>query len=263
MILGLFLFIFPSLALAKNQLYDYKIILPHPWPLLAILSLTILFFLGSYFILKKRRTQPSSLWDFKHLLKELFWTSMTWLIMGHFLVGGLLQDWNISWFKIYYDKPFTAYYFLSFIVVIFLHDTYFYWTHRMIHSTLFYSWVHRHHHLSTTPSPLTAYNFSVAEAFVQFMVLPLILLFMPLHWHIVLAFVYAHSVYNIAIHSGINLVQGSHPILGWLAANNHHDYHHQYQQGNYSLYFNFWDRIMKTTIEKSKTKAKPPMDPGI
>ena len=55
----------------------------------------------------------------------------------------------------------------SIAVMIVVHDTYFYWTHRMMHHRWLYRTFHHTHHLSTSPTPWAAYAFSPAEALVQ------------------------------------------------------------------------------------------------
>jgi sterol desaturase/sphingolipid hydroxylase (fatty acid hydroxylase superfamily) len=43
---------------------------------------------------------------------------------------------------------------------LFLHDTYFYWLHRLMHHPRLFRLVHLVHHQSTNPSPFAAYAFS-------------------------------------------------------------------------------------------------------
>jgi sterol desaturase/sphingolipid hydroxylase (fatty acid hydroxylase superfamily) len=45
----------------------------------------------------------------------------------------------------------------------------------------------------------------------------------------------------------------SHPITKWINTSTHHNLHHQKFLGNYSLYFNFWDRIMGTNFPQYET----------
>ncbi|PKA16131.1 sterol desaturase family protein, partial [Leptospira haakeii] len=40
-----------------------------------------------------------------------------------------------------------------------------------------------------------------------------------------------------------------HPVLKWINTSTHHNLHHQKFHGNYSLYFNFWDKVMGTNFK--------------
>jgi sterol desaturase/sphingolipid hydroxylase (fatty acid hydroxylase superfamily) len=59
------------------------------------------------------------------------------------------------------------YYFALFPVLFFIHDTYFYWIHRLMHHPVLFRWFHLVHHRSTNPSPWAAYAFHPLEAFLE------------------------------------------------------------------------------------------------
>jgi sterol desaturase/sphingolipid hydroxylase (fatty acid hydroxylase superfamily) len=60
-----------------------------------------------------------------------------------------------------------AYLLASVVLMIVLHDAYFYWTHRLLHWRPLYRCAHHVHHRSTSPTPWAAYAFHPAEAVVQ------------------------------------------------------------------------------------------------
>ncbi len=41
-----------------------------------------------------------------------------------------------------------------------------------------------------------------------------------------------------------------HKIFKWHNTPTHHNMHHKFVKNNYGLYFNFWDRVMKTNHPK-------------
>jgi sterol desaturase/sphingolipid hydroxylase (fatty acid hydroxylase superfamily) len=88
---------------------------------------------------------------------------------GRTRLYGRVEDYGWGWFV------------ASIGVMVVLHDTYFYWTHRLLHHRLLYRLVHRTHHLSTSPTPWTAYAFSPAEALIQAGIGPLIVFSLPTH----------------------------------------------------------------------------------
>ena len=57
----------------------------------------------------------------------------------------------------------VPYFLFSIILMILVHDTYFYWTHRLMHARSIFRLVHRVHHLSTNPSPWAAMAFHPLE----------------------------------------------------------------------------------------------------
>jgi sterol desaturase/sphingolipid hydroxylase (fatty acid hydroxylase superfamily) len=141
------------------------------------------------------------------------------------------------------------YYFVIFPLLFFVHDTYFYFIHRMMHLPFLYKHVHKVHHKSTNPSPWAAYAFHPFESLLEFGILPLFLFTIPLHSTHILLFFLAMIAYNVYGHLGFELFPRgfSYSKLGcWINTSVNHNQHHQYFTGNYSLYFLFWDRILGT-----------------
>lgn len=132
---------------------------------------------------------------------------------------------------------------------IILHDTYFYWTHRLMHHPRLFKWFHRVHHLSHNPSPWASYAFSPLEAFVQAGIFPLTVFLIPIHPLAFGIFMIWQIVFNVAGHTGYEF----HPkwlMDSWLGrilnTPTNHAMHHEKIRGNYGLYFNVWDRLMGT-----------------
>ena len=65
------------------------------------------------------------------------------------------------------DNYGVPYYIFSTILLIVIHDIYFFITHKMMHHRKIYPIVHKIHHLSTNPSPWAAFSFHPIEAIVQ------------------------------------------------------------------------------------------------
>ena len=145
-----------------------------------------------------------------------------------------------------------GYYWGIFPVLLFLHDTYFYWAHRWMHLPYWYRSVHRIHHQSTNPSPWAAYAFHPWEALVEIGILPLFVFAIPLHrTHLLLFFLFMIA-YNVYGHLGYELYPKGFDKtkLGrWINTSRHHNLHHARFTGNYGLYFLCWDRWMGTLRE--------------
>lgn len=140
---------------------------------------------------------------------------------------------------------------LSFILITIWHETWFYWMHRFAHIKKVYPHVHIEHHMSVNPSPLAAYRFQITEAFLESIYLVLFVTMVPIHFYVILFHTFYAMVFNIWWHLGYEFFPkgwATHPITKWINTSTHHNLHHQKFQGNYSLYFNVWDRIMGTNF---------------
>jgi sterol desaturase/sphingolipid hydroxylase (fatty acid hydroxylase superfamily) len=133
--------------------------------------------------------------------------------------------------------------------MIFLHDAYFYWTHRLLHLRGWYEKIHITHHLSSSPNPWTALAFHPVEAVIQAAIFPVIIMTIPTHPVALFIFLFYMVFMNVRGHSGFQLFPFENGMDKWDWWNNsskQHDEHHQYAKGNYGLYFTLWDKWMKT-----------------
>jgi sterol desaturase/sphingolipid hydroxylase (fatty acid hydroxylase superfamily) len=133
----------------------------------------------------------------------------------------------------------------SFPLMLLWHDSYFYWTHRLLHSPALFARVHGVHHRSRNPSPWAAYAFHPLEAVVNGLVTPLALLAVPLHWSVLLAFSVHQIVRNAHGHLAIETLPRGftrHWFFGRFTTTTHHHLHHETARGNYGLWFTWWDR---------------------
>jgi len=137
----------------------------------------------------------------------------------------------------------------SLALMIVAHDTYFYWTHRVMHDPRLFRTFHRRHHRSHNPSPFTAYSFDLGEAAVMGAFVPLWMLMVPTQWPVVGLFMLHQIARNTLGHSGYELFparRDGRPLLDFLTIHTHHDLHHAHAGANYGLYFTWWDRLMGT-----------------
>lgn len=182
--------------------------------------------------------------------RELGYSFLSMFIFG--VMGALtVLAGKMGWTQMYWHvKDYSAAWFWGSIgCTILLHDTYFYWTHRLMHHPKLFRYFHRVHHLSNNPTPWAAYSFAPTEAVVQAGIFPLAVLVMPLHPLAFAIFMMWQAVFNVAGHSGYEF----HPralMDSWLKrilnTPTNHVQHHEKMAGNYGLYFNIWDRLMGT-----------------
>ena len=141
---------------------------------------------------------------------------------------------------------------ISLLVLLVLHDTWFYWMHRLLHWRPLYRRYHRQHHESLAPTPWAAYSLSTVEAIVNCPLWVLCFTF-PSHPMAILIVLFMQNIYDTFGHLGYEF------FPRWMLRNKlictvhatptHHDAHHRYMLGNYGHYFNFWDRFMRTELK--------------
>jgi lathosterol oxidase len=158
---------------------------------------------------------------------------------------------------------------LSLPAMLLWHDFYFYWTHRALHSRWLFRHVHGLHHRSRNPSPWAAYAFHPLEALINSLVVPLALCVVPLHGLVLLAFSIHQIVRNAHGHAAVETMPRGftrHWLGGRFTTTTHHHLHHETSQGNYGLWFTWWDRWMGTERADylkrfDKTCLPPPSAP--
>lgn len=139
----------------------------------------------------------------------------------------------------------AAWWVLSLLLMIVVHDAYFYWTHRWLHRRFWFRAVHGRHHASLHPTPWAAYAFHPLEAALQALFMPLFLLVVPMHLSAVGVFLAHMIVRNTIGHCAHELFPWHWTPRGrlrWITPVTHHHFHHAHNRGNYGLYFTWWDR---------------------
>ena len=142
-----------------------------------------------------------------------------------------------------------VWFFAAILIQIAVHDTYFYWVHRMMHHPRLFPLIHKVHHLSRNPSPWAAFSFHPIEAILEYAWSIPLLFLIPIHPAALIIFSFFIMGMNINGHLGVELYPESwatHPVMKWMNTSTHHNHHHRDFNGNYGLYFLFWDRWMGT-----------------
>lgn len=148
---------------------------------------------------------------------------------------------------------------LAFVLVV--HDTYFYWSHRLAHHPRLFRRVHALHHQSRNPSPFAALAFQPAEALLQVAWAVPLGLALPVPSSVWLAFSFVAMFINVLGHCNVELYPrgwATHPVLQWLNSSTAHNRHHLELHRNFGLYFTLWDRLMGTAAPLTSADAAPP-----
>lgn len=207
----------------------------------------------AYVFFKKRwwrrkiiQRQPAA----RDVRRELMWSVLTALIYGTVGAVTIMNGKSLGW-QVYrkIELHGWSWFWASIVIAIFIHDTWFYWTHRLMHHPRLFKLFHRVHHESTNPSPWAAYSFAPLEAVVQAGIFPLLVFIMPMHFLAFMIFMIFQITLNVLGHTGYEY----HPrwlMRSWLGkfinTPTNHVQHHEKMRGNYGLYFNIWDRLMGT-----------------
>jgi Delta7-sterol 5-desaturase len=141
--------------------------------------------------------------------------------------------------------------FVGYLAAILLaHDTWFYWSHRAMHTPLLFKSFHRFHHRTVTPTPWTAYSFAIPEAAMMFLFMPVWFALVPTPGPVIFTFLGVMILRNAMGHAGLELHPrgwASHSALKWITTTTHHDMHHGTSfNHNYGFYFTWWDKLMGT-----------------
>lgn len=181
---------------------------------------------------------------------EIGWSFVTSVLFA--LAGGLMiVAWQRGYTRIYldWDAHPLAWFPVSIVLALFLHETYYYWLHRWMHRPKVYKLVHKVHHDSITTSAWTSFSFHPIESTLQVLFIPAMACLLPLHAYaigIVLAIMTITSAIN---HLNTELYPRDfyrHWFGRWWIGATHHSLHHSQFRYNYGLYFTFWDRWMRT-----------------
>jgi len=190
----------------------------------------------------------------KEIWREFRYSMSTVLIFAGFTMLIWYSKKN-NWTMIYnnIDQYGWGYWTFSLIFMILYHDTWFYWTHRWMHSSpQIFKIFHRVHHLSNNPTPWAAFAFHPTEAVVEALFLPIIVFVVPFHFSVLGLFMLWMIALNVMGHLGYEVIPKRfyQTWLGrWQNTSTHHNMHHHRIKGNYGLYFNFWDTWMGTNFE--------------
>jgi sterol desaturase/sphingolipid hydroxylase (fatty acid hydroxylase superfamily) len=160
----------------------------------------------------------------------------------------------------------------EFALYFFAFDTYFYWTHRLIHIEPFYGWVHKLHHRSISTNPLTTLSVSPVESFIDGAFVPLFAALITVHSSSMLLIAPCSRIMGLYVHSGVEFLPSwwnKSWLTKWFISATFHDQHHRYFKGNYGGYTTIWDRVCGTVrptfvadFEKVTTRPLRPMKPA-
>ena len=122
-----------------------------------------------FYVIRRRhwlgRKVVSGFAPWKDVRREIVLSALTCVIYSAMVFLTFLAI-RRGWTQVYFDlhEFGWGWFAASIVLTVFVHDAYFYWTHRLMHLRFLYPIMHRMHHRSTNPTPWAAYAFDPLEA---------------------------------------------------------------------------------------------------
>ena len=205
------------------------------------------------------KVRPGQVPPARQLVREALFSVRSVAVYSTVGLGyALLDRMGLLWGRAVAEDLGPVWAVFAFAVMAVAHDTWFYWTHRIMHHPRLFRRFHRTHHLSHNPSPFTAYSFDVSEAAVQALFVLVFVAVFPITPQTVGLYVVFQIARNTIGHCGYELFpatrDGSRPLFDWMTTVTHHDLHHARAGTNYGLWFTWWDRWMGTEDPTCRTR---------
>lgn len=195
------------------------------------------------FLLKDKNLNPVS--------RELIRKDQKYSVISSFIFaffGALIIElWKTGETAIYTDLSSSDLFYipLSLIVYLFIHDTYFYWTHRLLHKKALMKF-HIVHHYSKIPTAWTSFSFHPVEALIQAIIIPVLIFIIPIHVGALAFVLMMMTFFGLTNHLGYEIFPAWLEKRLFMITATHHQKHHDNLKRNYGLYFTVWDHLMTT-----------------
>ena len=166
-----------------------------------------------------------------------------------------LKDGGLTKFYVEAGKYGLWYEFFMIFIMLVISDTWFYWSHRAMHHPSIYKYVHALHHKSLDVNPYTSSSFHVIESlWLTFWLLPLAIL-MPISMTVLGIMQVIGTFNNLKSHLGYELFPKFFilPPFNMLVNATNHSLHHTQYNGNYGLFFRFWDIVCDTELNSTES----------
>lgn len=200
-----------------------------------------------YFLKNKIQNRWAKQKHFRNEIKNSLISSFVMVLFILLILNTNAIDHSRFYFEI---NEFPIWYWpLSILFALLVHDTYFYWAHRLMHFPFLYKRFHLVHHKSVNPSPFASFSFHFLEAIVEGAAIIPIVFLVPMHYSSIILFSILSFSVNVYGHLGFEIAPKwfrKSILFEVINTSVHHNLHHSKFDGNYGLYTRFWDRVMGT-----------------
>lgn len=187
----------------------------------------------------------------RQMRREIGWSLAAAAIYGA-PAGLVMYGWTeLGWTRIYTDVDDWPLLWLplSVLVYLFVHDSYFYWTHRAMHRPRLFRLMHAVHHDSRPPTAWAAMSFHPWEALSGAILIPALTFLIPIHVAALALVLAVMTFFGVTNHLGWEIFPRrwlAGPFGAAMISASHHHRHHSDFRCNFGLYFRFWDRLCNT-----------------
>lgn len=206
--------------------------------------------------IKNNRIQLIERVNKKQINRELKNAIFTLLISFSFTC--VLMYLNSFWYtQVYSDfsKYNIVWWIFSFLLLLIIDDTWFYWYHRFLHIPKVFKKIHFEHHKSFDVNPFSSLSFHFIEPlFLFFWMIPIIFI-IPIYTPF-LFFIQTISILNnVKSHLWYEFFPRwwNKSMFWFVTSSTHHNMHHSKINGNYWAYFRIWDRFIWTEFPDYET----------
>ncbi len=199
----------------------------------------------NFIVQNKKLKQPSR----QSIEKDIILSVITTLALS-ICASSIMTVYNSGATRLYssIDDYGIAYLIVSFLGVILLQDTCYYFIHRAFHHHSLYKWLHSGHHKSKDPTPWTSFAMDFPEALIQGLFMIAVVCIIPLHFYILVLLLITMTIWALVNHLGFELFPNfpNHWLGRWFISSDHHSLHHRQHTRHFGLYFTFWDWLLGT-----------------
>jgi sterol desaturase/sphingolipid hydroxylase (fatty acid hydroxylase superfamily) len=187
----------------------------------------------------------------RQMRHEIGWSLAAAAIYGA-PAGLVMYGWaRHGWTKIYTDIGGHSLLWLplSILAYLFVHDSYFYWTHRAMHRPRLFRLMHAVHHDSRPPTAWAAMSFHPWEALSGAILIPALTFLIPIHVAALGIVLGIMTFFGVTNHMGWEIFPKrwlAGPFGAGIISASHHHKHHADYRCNFGLYFRIWDRLCDT-----------------
>jgi sterol desaturase/sphingolipid hydroxylase (fatty acid hydroxylase superfamily) len=146
------------------------------------------------------------------------------------------------------DLPDKWTFFWQVIFCTIVEDTYFHFSHKLLHHRKVYPRIHKIHHMYKTTISIASMNSHWLEYFIGNLgpvsAGPFLLAyFTTIHNHTASMWFLMRLCESLDAHSGYEFPWSPFRLIPFSVSASYHDYHHSHNIGCYSTFFTFWDTL--------------------
>lgn len=221
------------------------------WPaLLAAFIALFLIYVPFRKFFASRKVQPSPI-DWRQLQYEVVFAILTLGagVLTQLALQYLIQHKHATLLTTPLSSSIAALIVFQVVLYLALYDIYFYFLHRLFHIDLLYKTLHKYHHKTESPDPVTAFSFHPLEGVITGSFILVMVTCFDMHaYAIAIVGVFA-TLNSVMLHSGHEIFPSwwnRSRLAKYYITPTYHDRHHQLYRKNFGAFTNIWDRMFGT-----------------